>query len=974
ISIELSKRIDEHLSKIDSNNDLGILFTSPLIVYQEKLKSICESLIYNEPLIHGRKAEEYLRHKVFCNTIQRCRRNKAILQEDVTILRQYRRHLYSAFGFYHHLISTLVDNFDNVTLDPFFHTSCPYSAERSILQIDQDKSKMSSLNCYYRKAIHRSLINMGDIAKYQNELTDTVDLRIAYRCYKMATLLVPESGVSLNQLGTLFSKSNYGFDSAYYYLSCLMCPEAFNGAYDNLKSILKTHSCQNSIQQCADTCSVESSKSPGPSENQKTELKNNQNSVDNTSGKRFELFSKMLKMSNMIILRNEFSEMELHDTAESVIINFQYFLGREKTINFKHNCEICACLSKHCDNLHVEEIFKILITCMLLTDITEKNLKRWRDAPKKLRVAFSFTISLVVDLMDRLIADYIAYCYQQGNNRWLKADRLSKSHFHEQENSSESDRSSVSSTNKDQDLETLCKNFEFGAASNLFSELSNYQPSDDNDVFTNELFYNNNSIPDAPPGMENDIEVQSAIQLALNLANFKIETDVALSTHSDDSSKSDFVSNSEGDSDEQDCLRSKSNTLNGIEAAMNNPLLPILHIVFAWISSKKRYVDCMTVVSLSFWSKMSFMLNLLPHENEIFESHICVDKDIQKILYQPEILCSTKWTDILLSEEVEFCYLESIRSKRQNLHLNVVNYLSSFDETILRIIAVRRFGYLMAGIFSTFTNKNNNNCQHSMNTNFQFDSAVKVFSAHNTKELEKISMLKARQKQNQQSKMLAQLRLKGELFSLRNGEFIFGQLLILDCNVLLYNLFLLEKIFSSQEYILMIPNFVICELDNLKQNNANARRANRWLQYQIKHDPLRIIVQMSDENGTHVEFYSGTVEEWSLAQLLNCYKSFVDMDTSDGIKPCFKPSFTRLSCIELNGEVTILLSPAIATKYNCHKYSKRSMFSKLNRHLDKEEMKLKAEMVKKFLKCEKLPAGLRLCTCDIILNELEATT
>lgn len=93
------------------------------------------------------------------------------------------------------------------------------------------------------RILHKFLICLGDLARYQTEYDDLEKLtsasnssfRLAHKYYQMALMLVPSNGMPLNQLGTLYTSEDYGCDSAYYYLYCLSCSEPFASARDNLK-------------------------------------------------------------------------------------------------------------------------------------------------------------------------------------------------------------------------------------------------------------------------------------------------------------------------------------------------------------------------------------------------------------------------------------------------------------------------------------------------------------------------------------------------------------------------------------------------------------------------------------------------------------------------------------------------------------------------------------------------------------------
>ncbi len=85
------------------------------------------------------------------------------------------------------------------------------------------------------RILHKFLICLGDLARYQIEYDSSSNTRLAYKYYKKSLILLPSNGTPLNQIGTLVGSENYGCDAAYYYLYCLNCTEPFSSARENLK-------------------------------------------------------------------------------------------------------------------------------------------------------------------------------------------------------------------------------------------------------------------------------------------------------------------------------------------------------------------------------------------------------------------------------------------------------------------------------------------------------------------------------------------------------------------------------------------------------------------------------------------------------------------------------------------------------------------------------------------------------------------
>lgn len=71
------------------------------------------------------------------------------------------------------------------------------------------------------RLIHRSLVCLGDLARYKLELDPYWDPLIAKRYYKMAIATDPNIGMPHNQMGTIAGNTNYGLDAVYHYMRWL---------------------------------------------------------------------------------------------------------------------------------------------------------------------------------------------------------------------------------------------------------------------------------------------------------------------------------------------------------------------------------------------------------------------------------------------------------------------------------------------------------------------------------------------------------------------------------------------------------------------------------------------------------------------------------------------------------------------------------------------------------------------------------
>lgn len=209
-----------------------------------KLKDYCVRLITKDPVEYARKTEELLWRKAFYDIVyasKKLRKGNAWTETEKAMLSV---HLAVGVGFYHHLILKLQleYNLDLVgTIDfAFMQNVTELSSAKN--KTNQSKHHTEEVKLCVMRLIHRSLVCLGDLARYKLELDPYWDPMIAKRYYKMAIVIDPNIGMPHNQLGTIAGNTNYGLDAVYHYMRCILCSEPFEGAEGNLKRAIVTHS------------------------------------------------------------------------------------------------------------------------------------------------------------------------------------------------------------------------------------------------------------------------------------------------------------------------------------------------------------------------------------------------------------------------------------------------------------------------------------------------------------------------------------------------------------------------------------------------------------------------------------------------------------------------------------------------------------------------------------------------------------
>ncbi len=227
--IEKGNKLDEIYKSPDA---FSTIFNSETTLEREKLQRYCETLIFREPILCGKKAEEILWRRVFYEIIHIVKSNKKTLKCHSHIETMYRLHLSSAYGFYNHLILRFQSEFNStIQLDGFLDFPCLSYEKQPLTQMENTKILKETLT----RILHKFLICLGDLSRYQIEYDPHGCTRLAYKYYQMSLILMPANGMPLNQLGTLYGSENYGCDAAYYYLYCLSCKDPFLSARENLR-------------------------------------------------------------------------------------------------------------------------------------------------------------------------------------------------------------------------------------------------------------------------------------------------------------------------------------------------------------------------------------------------------------------------------------------------------------------------------------------------------------------------------------------------------------------------------------------------------------------------------------------------------------------------------------------------------------------------------------------------------------------
>ncbi|XP_064609503.1 nonsense-mediated mRNA decay factor SMG5-like [Liolophura sinensis] len=236
LAVETVRRLDDISRQKKAYRDV---FRQDAVGLRTRLKEYCERLMFYDPALYGRKAEEVLWRKVFYDIIQLVKHNRRHIRANSSVENAFRTHLAAASGYYYHLLFRLQQefalHFDGI-LDFYL---LPPSKPGSRFQTHRRKEGDKAIKEWATKACHRCLVYLGDIARYQQTYDEGLSCVTAERYYYQALALFPDLGMPHNQLGTMAGSRHYSCDAAYHYIRCLVSELSFEGAGGNLDRLFE---------------------------------------------------------------------------------------------------------------------------------------------------------------------------------------------------------------------------------------------------------------------------------------------------------------------------------------------------------------------------------------------------------------------------------------------------------------------------------------------------------------------------------------------------------------------------------------------------------------------------------------------------------------------------------------------------------------------------------------------------------------
>ncbi|XP_043276793.1 protein SMG5 [Venturia canescens] len=882
---DISKKLDVQKSCALNVTDI---FTPSGEVLRAKLKDYCERLIFKDPVSNACKTEELLWRKGFYDAVSACKKLRKGNTWNETEKALLLSHLAVGVGFYHHLILKLQIECD---LDLVGVVDFAYPRHKTMslsnqkIRVSQNKLLSEEVRQCAMKIIHRSLICLGDLARYRLDVDPSWDPLTATRYYKIAVSIDPNIGMPHNQLGTVAGNRNYGVDAVYHYMRCILCTESFEGAEGNLKRVITAHSYSDKENAC---------------------------SFQKCAGRLFSL----LQLWDSASPDSE----RINHNCQALLIEFEKCLNTElieknnlKGINDEDSIEnyLQNCKSKHTLDLTDNMIFKIVAICLM--SIAKLESKESGEV----QGATAFTLTILLQLMQITITRLQRAIVALNLPNSMILDNKENSESYKQNGTSDIEESTKLS---DEDRVDLNDNERKKIVTNIQSKTNgiivdrkekksrdkskkslltklrrprkrlNSSDSDASEVDganigsssdelnsdiskteeeEDDVFSDSNVISDDPLSEDfTDDETMKSSgcnNLTLSINGHNVNTNEEIESRNEDSEVNalengdntgsedagnvmeqeknmstliDTVpikSNGSFHEDEENSLyrlaQSKKQYLSPttlIEIFSKEGALESIKICFDWLQGNREIFRMFTKSSGSSLKRVTTLLNLVNlQEFELpfveWERDCVLSSSIEKLNESVE--------KVPLPEDIDLRGLKLFRESHEKLDWHILRHTKMYknEETLLRVKKIIQFGNYLC----TFTD-----------SGVKYDEKKKLYITtdikHSMKE-ESQDKVRDRDIETEHSRgklmrHMGQLWLKAEVRALesRLRSKLISPYLVPDQEALAKHTPALKRLVHAKKFIVIIPSVVVSALDEMKKTSSKAREATRWLEGQLR--------------------------------------------------------------------------------------------------------------------------------------------
>ncbi|XP_074651204.1 nonsense-mediated mRNA decay factor SMG5-like [Tubulanus polymorphus] len=984
--LDCIRRLDEILKTKKAYRDV---FLSESIGLRNRLKDYCEQLMFYDPTEYGRRAEELLWRKVFYDIIQLLKNHRKSVQQKSSLEIAFRTHLAAATGYYHHLLLRIQSEFGlNLNILDFHYLSEPPShlinrkGMTQMKRIDVDTQVLD----WARKACHRCLIYLGDIARYQQDFDGVRSRILAQRYYKQALILYPSLGMPQNQLGTLAGNSHYSCSAAYFYYRCLMCEQSFEGAEGNLKRLFEKNR-----KKFTEVCQASPRDMP-PEQQQYKDVKtclvgfmhmmdvfHNNNGIDSkelqeccqTTLQQFNLCMyyqpPLLMMNGSFHGREEEKVPYLDDVIVYRLVVMCIMTVRQLQMSGSQYVTAAIAftlaLFSHVLNHVVSRLTGTLeelenprktlgagspLDVDVSSDDESAGEPDNRDdaktddskdkSPNKSKKLFMFRrrrrnnrgsdldsdesedeggkpsgggMVVLSDSDEEEVMNFLDNTDSSNESDNLMESQELRPGFSENQDSPEkSDLESVGSAQSDLTIggdsqhdyqrgssdaslqafsleffnnSDILPSLPFGVTSTSFTQGIDF--NDDLDVYK-DVIQGRKKVA-VPPGFHMDPEARYVEEITEKIATFNIETDTDTSAIPTDTENSSLHTDADASSESStgsviDRRLLESKKLSELVTIINQEgLMPVVKVFCDWMICHPHILETTAQSSLTLWTRLSVLLNVLPSEDRLPSSDLCSGSEIlANILKKAAANLKQQWTQTHpVCEDIDLQNLPPI----QEIHSHIVfdprkrQPLSSKQETLLRICCLRKFGYFAAKLATIPLTYNDEKAKFFAHTEGSVEAD----------EVTQEKIVDTETKRNQLMRDMAQLRLQAEVNQLEgslklDNHPILPPYVVVDVTALCEGLDNVRSMINSARFIIIIPLAVIDNLDNLKKESSKARDAIRWLENEFKKGNRYVRAQKSSEKvnaSPPKNLKRKDPDMWYFMQIINCCKYFAAQRT-----------------------------------------------------------------------------------------------
>ncbi|GAB6020291.1 Protein smg5 [Chamberlinius hualienensis] len=862
IAVQLYKTACDVVRMLDratkSAANVRDLHQPKIISYRLRLREICERLMFVDPVLHGKKAEDFLWKKVHYDVIalaKKIHKSPGWTAGDSFWLQN---HIRLGLGTYHHLIFRLQSEYVSSGGDSFTDFIMPLVSRGIVGQTASFKSANDNIDLSHDKtykwalqAYQRFLICMGDLARYNQEFFNA-NPEIAARYYQQALLVCSESSMPFNQLGHLYTNYNYGFDTVYYYMRCTFYDNEFELARTNLNRAFERN------RHFIDTTSS-FQENQQPNEMYQIRL----------------FMCKFIKYVDFIF-KNSFEQRDsiIGELCENVLVDFQKCLELKVARPQLSNC----CTPQSPCHLTDDFIFKMFVVAVMCVDKSQK-----QDNSNSLP-ATAFVLAAFSDLLN-----YIIICMQLSG---VSVDQeepscdltdLSEDQIHDNGVDAESqanDMQKVENHNDEKAIKPKKKKKivrprkKFG-----FDDSDLSEGGEDESV--NEEFEGNET-DDSESSVENDDDDRDSVRSVSDASsnsdpNDVFDDDNFSEPHKPDMPKEDFYFDNQKLTDYV-----KSSSYNPLELLRSmDQLLITVRICCNWLEAHPQIIKASAQGSRKLWTRFVTFINLLVQIISKLEANSEVSNSV--IVSKIKDWDKNGWSqDYPLPEDLALKDLPNLTCSSSLKKLGPSSsWLSEVDQMLLRTACLRHCAINVAKT-SEFGIQYVDESGKFISLHFETPSADET-TEYNIKEGEN-----QEHKQNLMQNM-AQLWLEAEVKQLESSVQLmdrprFSPYLIPDISVLLTHLDLIAQLMASKVFIFILPIVALQHLDEKKKDSGKARKAIRWLETEFQKHNRYLRAQKRHERVTLplLKYPKRRDKDaWNTFAVLECAKYFSRYGSND---------------------------------------------------------------------------------------------